>query len=110
MKKTTHEKNIDNLLKVTTDYGECKKEDLTDYIYIVKANDKFLSGWGGSGPRGHCQLILCKTKEQATLCMEKMRFDDFNYINYFSLNYEKINLNPHKTYNLHIIDHCPLWK
>ena len=57
------------------------------YKYIVKAKDKFLSGWGKSGTNGHVQLIACRNMDQ----LEKIKHDLYNdktmsYINWCYIN------------------------
>jgi hypothetical protein len=63
------------------------------YKYIVKAKDKFLSGWGKSGPAGHIQLIAAKDIKEVELIMDDLKKDKtFNYIDYqFISNYKAIN-------------------
>ena len=44
------------------------------YKYIVKAQDKFLSGWGCSTNKKHVQLIACRDIDQ----LEKIKHDLYN--------------------------------
>jgi hypothetical protein len=53
------------------------------YRFIVKGQDKFLSGWGCAGTRKHIQLIACKTyDEMETIKRDLERDDTFNYVNW----------------------------
>lgn len=57
------------------------------YKYIVKAQDKFLSGWGYSTDKKHVQLIACRDMDQ----LEKIKHDLYNdktmsYINWCYIN------------------------
>jgi len=53
------------------------------YKFIVKANDKFLSGWGNSARGGHVQLIACKTYDELeTIKNDLYRDNSFNYVNW----------------------------
>lgn len=57
------------------------------YKYIVKANDKFLSGWGNSGVNGHIQLIAAKDWQDAEAIIYDLEKDKgFNYIDYQLIN------------------------
>jgi hypothetical protein len=57
---------------------------MNNYKYIIKANDKFLSGWGQSTNRKHIQLIACKTEEEKDHIIEDLTKDNaFNYINWY---------------------------
>ena len=54
------------------------------YNYIIKANDKFLSGWGLATNKIHIQLIACKTtEEKATILCDLYSDKSFNYINWY---------------------------
>ena len=62
------------------------------YKYIVKACDKWLSGWGGAENKKHVQLIACKDNKELDAILKDVRNDNtFNYIdwNYIS-NYSNI--------------------
>ena len=57
------------------------------YKYIVKAQDKFLSGWGYANNKKHVQLIACRDIEQ----LEKIKRDLYNdstmnYVNWCYIN------------------------
>lgn len=57
------------------------------YKYIVKANDKMLSGWGCARNRKHIQLILCKTPQERLRIYNDVSCDNsFNYANWYSIN------------------------
>lgn len=74
----------------------CTNEDLTKnlklainqgYQFVIKAQDKFLSGWGLSENKKHLQLILCKTyEEKDTILKDLYRDNTFNYINWYYIN------------------------
>lgn len=56
------------------------------YNYIIKANDKFLSGWGYTTNKKHIQLIACKTIEEKDTILHDLYSDkSFNYINWYSI-------------------------
>lgn len=62
------------------------------YKYIVKACDKWLSGWGCAENKKHVQLIACKDNIELDKILKDVRNDNtFNYIdwNYIS-NYSSI--------------------
>lgn len=77
----------------------CKNEDLNFYInllidngykYIIKANDKFLSGWGYAENKKHVQLIACKTlDERMKIYYDLLADNSFNYVNWCSINDKK---------------------
>lgn len=53
------------------------------YKFIVKGQDKFLSGWGLSEGKKHVQLIACKTyDEMETIKRDLERDETFNYVNW----------------------------
>ena len=61
------------------------------YKYFVKANDKFLSGWGQAENKIHVQIILCKNMEDVNKMIKYFsNSNDFNYINYNYLEYKAI--------------------
>ena len=74
----------------------CTNEDLTKnlklainqgYQFVIKAQDKFLSGWGLSENKKHLQLILCKTPRERDLILKDLYNDKtFNYINWYYIN------------------------
>lgn len=53
------------------------------YNYIVRANDKFLSGWGNSAKSGHQVVVLCKDLQQALQLMGRMTRPG-NMLNYIT--------------------------
>lgn len=56
------------------------------YRYIIKAKDKFLSGWGNAGKKSHIQLIACKDDIEFSKILQDIRNDDtFNYINWYRI-------------------------
>jgi hypothetical protein len=78
------------------------------YTYFAKAKDKFLSGWGGSGAKGHNQIVLCKSFSDARKISYKMGDDNtLKYCNYHSV--ENLILDSKQTYSINIADNCPLW-
>lgn len=62
------------------------------YKYIVKATDKWLSGWSGTitENRKHIQLIACYDEQEKEAILRDVRGDnsfnyvDWNYINNYS--------------------------
>lgn len=57
---------------------------MNNYKYIIKANDKFLSGWGEAKSKKHIQLIACKTEKEKDHILQDLRNDKtFNYINWY---------------------------
>ena len=63
------------------------------YKYVVKACDKFLSGWGGAENKKHIQIIACKNsyelgKIKNDLYNDKtFNYIDFNYIDNYKAIY-----------------------
>lgn len=67
-------KNLKENIKILQENG---------YKYIIKACDKFLSGWGGAGNKKHVQLIACKTDEELYRIKNRLYEDkSFNYIDW----------------------------
>lgn len=57
------------------------------YKYVVKAQDKFLSGWGYSSNSKHLQLILCSDYEELSKIVQDLRNDKtMSYINWWFIN------------------------
>ena len=76
MKKITicDKKNITQNLKLLQDMG---------YKYIIKAQDKFLSGWGYAEKTKHIQLIACKTEKEKDIILNDLYSDNcFSYVNW----------------------------
>lgn len=75
--------DIKEAIKILKEHG---------YNYIVKACDKWLSGWGGAENRKHLQLIACKTREELHLILQDLENDkSFNYIDWNRIdNYKSI--------------------
>lgn len=90
----------------------CKNENLTKnvkelqqmgYKYIVKAQDKFLSGWGCANNKKHVQLIACRDMDQ----LERIKHDLYNdktmnYVNWCYINDMQTiyNYTRNKTYTI----------
>ncbi len=56
------------------------------YRYIIKAKDKFLSGWGEAENKAHIQLIACKNEVELNTILNDVRNDDsFNYVNWYRI-------------------------
>lgn len=54
------------------------------YRYIIKARDKFLSGWGNAGNKSHIQLIACRNEEEKSKILHDLYKDkSFNYVNWY---------------------------
>ena len=67
-------KNLKENIKILQENG---------YKYIIKACDKFLSGWGGAENKKHIQLIACKTDEELYRIKNRLYEDkSFNYIDW----------------------------
>lgn len=70
------------------DIEEIKK---LGYKYIIKAKDKFLSGWGNSANKTHVQIILCRTSEERETILRDLENDKtFNYITWNYLEYKNV--------------------
>lgn len=53
------------------------------YKYILKANDKFLTGWGRAENKKHLQLIACVDRVELEEIKNDLEKDPtFNYINW----------------------------
>lgn len=73
----------------------CKNENLKEnlqelkdmgYQYVVKAQDKFLSGWGLSRGRKHIQLIACYNTYEKEIVLSDLYSDNsMNYINWYRI-------------------------
>ena len=76
--------------------NEVNKKDIEEikklgYKYIIKAKDKFLSGWGNSANRAHVQIILCRTSEELNIILKDLRNDkSFSYITWNYLEYKNV--------------------
>ena len=98
-RKKERKEKMENKKEIINIYSnESLKENLEmlenmGYKYIVKANDKFLSGWGNSGVNGHIQLIASKDWQDAEAIIYDLEKDKgFNYIDYQLINnYKNIN-------------------
>lgn len=57
---------------------------MNGYRYIIKAKDKFLSGWGSAGSKSHIQLIAARDEEEKSKILQDLYKDpSFNYVTYF---------------------------
>lgn len=64
-----------------------KKLEKMGYKYIVKAQDKFLSGWGNSYNKKHIQLIACKTIKELDTILDDLKSDNtMGYIKWHTIN------------------------
>ena len=73
------------------------------YKYIVKSQDKFLSGWGKSENKKHIQLIACKTPVEREKILNDLYNDKtMNYVNWYSITDRKgiYNTIRNKTYTI----------
>lgn len=62
---------------------------MNNYKYIIKANDKMMSGWGNATGKTHIQLIACKTEEEKDTILKDLYNDkSFNYVNWYMIPYE----------------------
>ena len=67
-----------------------KELEKLGYKFIIKAVDKFLSGWGGAQNKKHVQLIACKTSaELDTILADLYNDKGFNYVNWNYLSNKK---------------------
>lgn len=77
---------------------------MNGYNYIIKAQDKFLSGWGLSKDKKHIQLIAVKTNEELQNILQGLREDknEFNYVNWYYINERQqiFNATRGKTYTI----------
>ena len=56
------------------------------YKYIIKAKDKFLSGWGEAGNKSHIQLIGAKDEEEKSKILQDLYKDkSFQYVNWYMI-------------------------
>lgn len=56
------------------------------YKYIIKATDKFLSGWGESENKSHIQLIAAKDEEEKSKILQDLYKDkSFQYVNWYMI-------------------------
>ena len=59
---------------------------MNGYKYIIKAQDKFLSGWGCAENKKHVQLIACRTETERDAIEQDLKHDaTFNYVNWCSI-------------------------
>lgn len=76
--------------------NEVNKKDIEDikklgYKYIIKANDKCLSGWGHSLGKIHVQLILCRTSKELDIILIDLKNDkSFSHVNWNYLEYKNV--------------------
>ena len=69
------DKSLNDLLKDFQELG---------YKYVVKAQDKFLSGWGLAYNKKHLQLILCTTYEELEAIKNDLYKDkSMSYVNWY---------------------------
>lgn len=62
---------------------------MNDYKYIIKARDKWLSGWGKANNKTHIQLIACKTEQEKDTILKDLYNDNtFSYVNWYIIPYE----------------------
>lgn len=76
---------------------------MNGYVYIVKAQDKFLSGWGVAKNKKAIQLIACKTPQERETILQDLRNDKtMAYVNWYSIHDRKgiYNTIRNKTYTI----------
>lgn len=67
---------------------ECKN---LGYKFFVKANDKFMPGWGLAKDKTHIQIVLCKNIDDVNKMMNYFKNDNsFNYANFGYLDYKTL--------------------
>ena len=77
----------------------CKNENIgfylnylimNNYKYIIKAQDKLLSGWGLAKGKKHIQLIACKTiQEKETILNDLYQDNTMLYVNWMPIHDRK---------------------
>ena len=79
------------IIRSNENLKECIEElKAMGYKYVVKACDKWLSGWGGAENRKHIQIIACYDVEELNAVKRDVQNDnsfnyiDWNYINNYS--------------------------
>lgn len=73
--------NLSENLKILQENG---------YKYIVKACDKFLSGWGGADGTKHIQLIACRDSVEREIIYRDLLLDNsFSYVNWYRIDDKK---------------------
>lgn len=72
------------------------------YKYIIKAQDKFLSGWGGAENKKHVQIIACRTIEEKDKILRDLHNDNtMSYVNWHLLDKKNIyNFIRNKSYTI----------
>ena len=103
------EKNIKRILKVSHNEDDFKEFDFSDYKYIVKATDNFMSGWGCAENTKAKTILFCKDMQQVRKAIPLMKEDNFVYCNWYNINQEKPTFKSEYIFTIRIIDHYILW-
>ena len=75
--------------------------DVNDYLYIVYAKDKLLSGWGKAPTTSHWQLILVKDIYAREVMLEYLHSSNtYSYINWALISDLKKLLRSKKSYSI----------
>lgn len=62
---------------------------MNGYRYVIKAKDKFLSGWGKADNKSHIQLIAAKDEDEKSKILHDLYKDrSFQYVNWYMIPYE----------------------
>lgn len=73
------------------------------YAYIVKAQDKFLSGWGYAENKKHVHLIACRTYDELQAILRDLYKDkSMSYVNWCYISNTKTinNYTRNKSYTI----------
>lgn len=77
-------------------YNSLIKEEIEEYKnlgykFFVKANDKFMTGWGLAKDKNHIQIVLCKNMDDVNKMMNYFKNDSsYNYVNFGYLDYKTL--------------------
>jgi hypothetical protein len=104
------ENNIKRILKIAYNEVDFEDFDFTDYNYIVKATDTFLSGWGTAKDTKAKTILFCKDTLQVHNAIYKMKKDGFTYCNWYNIKHERPQFKSGNVFTIRIIDNCILWK
>lgn len=102
--------NIKRILKVSYNESDFVDFDFNNYNYIIKATDKFMSGWGVAKNTKAKSIVFCKTMEEVRHAIDKMQKDSFVYCNWYNIKHEKPILKSENVFTIRIIEHCINWR
>ena len=104
------EKNIKRILKVAYNESDFVDFDFSDYNYIIKATDNFMSGWGVAEGTKAKSIVFCKNMNEVRHAIDKMENDSFVYCNWYNIKMEKPQFKTENVFTIRIIDHCVNWR